>query len=452
MGKIKLRPYQRQILDELNNLASVGLFMDTGTGKTITAIQRAIENRTENLLVICPKSVITQWEHVLTSSFSGFQPLKFKKTWSADRKNEEILSNTNYNTLVINFDIVSKLTSLLDILDHSWTIIVDESHRIKAKGTRRAPVQVTNSVLELGKLTPWKTILTATPTQGNYGGYIDYYTQLLFLGYIEITLTDFKRKYCVETDKFIHGRPYPVKVISGYKNTDELDNILKNCCRRYSASFGDFEPQHNKVTLNRCSNYAKTNREKVYKEIALSNSSRKRVGLKTLTSGTIMGMDLKDERYTYDDNAIRLNWLKEFLEDTEDVVVVYYQYNVELKNLIKLMRDVHKKFIVINGETKDAYNLIKNENYDVVLGQFQSASESLDGLQHKSHIEVFFAMPESSVTYKQAIGRINRDGQTKVPMYYYLIMDNTIDSAIYTMIENKIEYNEEVLEKLLIGG
>jgi SNF2 family DNA or RNA helicase len=59
-------------------------------------------------------------------------------------------------------------------------------------------------------------------------------------------------------------------------------------------------------------------------------------------------------------------------------------------------------------------------------------------------------MPESSLTYKQAIGRIDRIGQTKVPMYYYLVMKDTLDDKIYKLIEQKLDFNEDILERLVL--
>lgn len=112
------------------------------------------------------------------------------------------------------------------------------------------------------------------------------------------------------------------------------------------------------------------------------------------------------------------------------------------------MQKLGKRYIKINGKTKDKYAEVNEKEYDVVLGQFQAISEALDGLQYKSHIEVFYSMPESSILYKQAIGRIDRIGQEKVPMYYFLVMEKTIDEAILELIENKVEYSQETLDKL----
>ena len=421
--------------------------MGTGTGKTITSLYRASTSPTKNLLVICPHSVLGQWKAVIEEHFEQYNILEFKKTWSAKRKNEQLLSGPDYNAVIINFEIVSKMTSLKLIVNQDWTIIVDESHRIKAMGTKREPVVVTHSVLALKELTPWKMILTATPAQA---GYEDYYPQLNFLGYIDYSYDQFKSRYCIEQKISVRHSPYPIKQIVGYKNTKELDDLLKICCRKYEAKFGDFEPQHIRVDMEYPEKYAKTKRERVYGGIVINNFSRLRIALKTMCTGTILGMDMYNQHIVYEDNKEKINWLMDFLGDTDEKVAVYYNYNVELKTLSDALTKAKIPFVVVNGDTKDKYATVNRDDYRVLLGQYQSASEALDGLQFRSHIMVLFALPESSLLYKQAIGRINRDGQTKVPMYYYLVTKDTIEDNIYEMINEKVEFTEDILNNLLM--
>ena len=57
-------------------------------------------------------------------------------------------------------------------------------------------------------------------------------------------------------------------------------------------------------------------------------------------------------------------------------------------------------------------------------------------------------MPDSSLMYKQSLGRIDRIGQKEVPIYYHLIMNSTIDETIYTMLINKIEFSEKILNEI----
>lgn len=447
---MKLRDYQQKILDKSRHLASMGLFMGTGTGKTYTSLCKFEEQPTKKLLVVSPKSVLTQWEANINEHFSHLRVLKFpKKNMTAVKKNEFIKENAqNFDVTIVNFEVLYKIEALYGIINPEWTIIIDESHRIKALGTRKSPVKQTKAALALGKQTPYKIILTATPTQGNYGGYIDLFTQLKFLGYYDGELRDFKYRYVKEQDMMLPGRPYPIKTIRGYRNTDELDNILANTCFRYTPKHGDYPPEHIKVDIERASSYAKTQREMVYKDIIFSNVSRKRIGLKTLTGGKISGLNEFGDRFTYEDNNKKIEWLKDFIKDTDEKLVIFYQYNVEKDLILELLDKLGKTYVVINGQTEDKYTEINEKEYDIAVGQFQAMSESIDGLQHISHIMIMYSMPESSLTYKQAIGRIDRIGQEKVPMYYYLVMEKTIDEAIYNMIEQKVEFSEEVLDKL----
>jgi SNF2 family DNA or RNA helicase len=449
----ELRDYQKQILKDLKHVPSIALYMATGTGKTITSLEKAKENPTSKLLVICPHSVIEQWIDVIKKHMPEKKILEFKKSWSAIRKNKELYDKRySYDTVVVNFEIVHKLDNLnLLFVDEDCMIIVDEIHRIKSWGTEKKPVIATRAICKLGELTPYKAGLSATPTQGKYGGFIDYYPQLKFLGYTDLTYDEFFHKYAAsKLVKYGTGRMH--YEIIGYQNVGEIHTLLEIIAKRYVSKYADFEPQHNKIKLDCTKNYKKLAREKAItkgeKVIALNNSARRRIGLKTMTTGTVMGRDLFDVPHTIKDNTVKLDWLKEFLEDTEEVVAIFYQYNVELDNLVALAEKLGKRYILINGKTKDKYGEINKKDYDLVIGQFQALSESLDGLHLKCHISVFFAMPESSLTYKQALGRIDRIGQTQVPMYYYLLMQDTIDEDIMYMIEQKIEFSEKTLEKL----
>lgn len=142
--------------------------------------------------------------------------------------------------------------------------------------------------------------------------------------------------------------------------------------------------------------------------------------------------------------------MKDFIESTDENIIIFYKYNVEKDQLVKLCKELKIKYELVNGETVNKYDTINNREYRILIGQINACGESVDGLQYKSHIIVYYSMPESSIEYKQSLGRIDRDGQTKVPIYYYLIMEHTIDESIYDMIKNKLEFNEEVLNKLNI--
>lgn len=452
---IKLRDYQQTILNETKHLPAIGLFMKTGSGKTLTALERYMMNGTPHLLVVCPQKIVTQWIDVI-EKHTDLKPCKYNISWSAKKKND-FISNYLINDfnphlcVVVNFDIINKID--LDwALNEDWTIIIDESHKIKNMGTARSPVKTTAKILELGELTPYKIILTATPTEKEYGGYVDFYAQLRFLGYIDMSYQLFKNRYCYEQKIQIPGMPFPIKKITGYRMDyieREIKPIIKSCCRYYAPKYGDYEPQMIKVDIERCSNYAKMLENRSYEEITFDNVSAFRIGKKTMTSGIVSGTNEYGDRFKYGDNTKKRDWLEEFLSNTDDIVSVLYNFNVEKDVIVAACEKVGKKYIIINGDVKDKPAELKKE-FDVVIGQYEAFGESLDGLQYKCHLMVFFSMPDSSRAYRQSLGRIDRIGQTEMPVYYHLVMTKTIDEKIYEMVNSKVEFSEKDLNELTI--
>lgn len=454
LKNVELRDYQRKILEDLKCVPSIGLFMKTGSGKTLTSLARFYENGTNNLLIICPQKIITQWWEVI-KTHTDLIPLEYKLNMTANKKNDligEYLKTSKDKCVVVNFDIIDKITCLDNYINDDWTIIVDESHKIKNMGTFKKPVKTTKRCLELGELTKYKIILTATPTEKEGGGYIDLYSQLKFLGYIDYSETYFKNNFCIIDKIQIPGMPFPIKKIIGYKIknvNNELRPILNNTCRYYAPKYGDYEPQMIEVNIPKAKNYAKLLKERAYEEIIFDNVSAMRIGKKSLISGKVTGTNEYGDRFTYDDNDEKSSWLEEFLSNTDEVVSVLYCYNVEKDRIVEVCEKLKKKYIVINGDIVDKPAELKKE-YDVIIGQYQAFSESLDGVQNKCHLMVFYSLPDSSLSYKQSLGRIDRIGQTQVPTYYHLIMEGTIDETIYSMLKNKIEFSEKELNALSV--
>lgn len=453
LRNVELRDYQKQILKDLRYVPSIGLFMKTGSGKTITSLARFEENPTNNLLIICPQKIITQWWEVI-EEHTNIKPCKYPLKSNAKKK-DEIITNYLINDfirnycVVINFEILSKID--LDwAINENWTIVVDESHKIKNIGTERKPVIATKRCLELGELTPYKIILTATPTEKENGGYIDLYSQLKFLGYIDYSLAYFKNNFCYISKLQLPGMPFPIPKIVGYKMENietELKPILNTTCRYYAPKYGDYEPQMIEIKIPKASSYNKLVKDRTYKEIIFDNVSAVRIGKKSLIGGKVTGTNEYGDRFTYDDNDEKASWLEEFLSNTDDIVSVLYCYNVEKDKIIEVCEKLKKKYIIINGDVVDKPKELKKE-FDVVIGQYQAFSESLDGLQYKCNLMVFYSMPDSSLLYKQSLGRIDRIGQTKVPTYYHLIMEGTIDETIYDMLKNKVEFSEQLLNEI----
>ena len=448
MNKIRPKGYQQQIIDELGGLNSRALFMGTGSGKTYTSlfIHKALPPT--NLLIVCPPSITQQWEASAEAILPDANVIKVPKSWSGKRINDAIATvpNNQNNIVAVSMYVVHSLDILNKAMSDDWHIIFDESHRIKSHKAR-----VTKTMLKLGSMTKYKTILTATPTEADYGGYIDLYTQLKFLDHMDMSRMEFLNHYAIEKAMNLPGLKFPIMEITGYRETvGEIDDILKQISRSFTPAYTDEPAESIKIQVPRSPRYTKAKYQRTYSDINLSNPTRLRIAERTLTTGTIVGLSLSDKRLTYDDNTSKLDWLKDFVQDQGGVVLVYYQYNVELANLEKLAKTLNKTYIIINGANNNKIDDINHKSYDLIFGQLNACSESIDGLQHKTNIAVYFALPESSIVARQSTGRLDRMGQTLSPRFYYLIMEKTVDEKIWALVESKKDFSQKTLDMLVL--
>lgn len=265
-----------------------------------------------------------------------------------------------------------------------------------------------------------------------------------------MTVEEFKKKYCIEGTIQPVGRPYPIKVITGYKNTHELDALLGVYARRYVPKFIDGDPEMIRVPIERPTSYGRLVKQRAYKDLSFENVTSMRLAKKTLTSGVILGRGEFKDSISYVDNTAKRDWLEEFLSDTDECVVVFYKYNVEMGQIEDVCKKLGKRYIVLNGANSNKVESVRKGGFDVIIGQINACGESIDGMQYHSHIAVYYAMPESSLEYTQSLGRINRMGQEFLPVYYHLVMDGTIDEAIYDMTNKKVEFTEAVLDQITL--
>ena len=321
--------------------------------------------------------------------------------------------------------------------DFIW--VSGNCHKIKESTTK-----VGKFMRELSILTPYKCILTATP-MGN--GYIDLYNQLYFLGLIDISLNLFKEKYCNEQIVYFPGMK-PFRKIAGYKNTEELDLLVNKYARYYERKIDDdLVPSEIVVPFELDKNYNKIAKTRVYEDISLDKVSSKRLGLKSLCSGTIMGKALVDLNGNLDRlyqlNSYKIDWVKSFIEDFKERVVIFYMFDHQRDQLYDMVTKLKRPCARYCAEYKEEDIFNKNDNA-VVLVQYKSGSTGIDWLK-KSYVSIFYCLPDSYIDFYQAKGRTNRVGQTKKPLYYLLVTKgrNSVDEMNYNALKNKQDFNDE---------
>lgn len=438
-----LYPYQQKIFNELKDFGSCGLFMDVGCGKSITSLALAdykmAQGKVRKLIIVCLHAKMLEWKIDCEKYFP------FYKICVMDGKTKSISQFRSYDwdILIINFEKVWRTDRLINFINFETMIIVDESHKIKEHTTK-----VGKFMTMISQFTNYKIILTATP-MGN--GYIDLYNQLKFLGLMNYSYKFFEDRYCVtQLMYFPNSRPF--KKVVRYKNEWELDAIVKKYCRYYQRKIDDdLVPSEIVVPIKLDEKYNKILRDRVYKDIVLDKTSRKRLGLKSLCSGTIMGKTLVDVEGNsldrlYQLNTYKLDWVKSFIEDFKERVVIFYQYEHQREQLEEMCKKMKRCVASYCGNIKED-NIFKKNDDCVILVQYKSGATGVDWLK-LSYVAIFYCLPDGYIEFKQAKGRLNRIGQTKKPLYYILVAEGakSVDRLNYKALQDNTDFNDIFFE------
>ena len=136
-------PFQREGTRRLvNGRRGVILADEMGLGKTTQAICALQELNAKNVLIVCPKTVISVWESELAKWLDG--PRRWttvtstsRKRWVSDQGEDGRSGEQDDDILIINYEMVSKLRAELDRRAPFDVLIADEAHYLKSPDTIR---------------------------------------------------------------------------------------------------------------------------------------------------------------------------------------------------------------------------------------------------------------------------------------------------------------------------
>lgn len=388
MKTLKLYKYQNEYFDYVkeNHKKNFIYDMATGTGKSIMAINHwQYYYKDKPLLVVAPASKVNEGGWQRTISEYVIKP-KF-----------EVIS---YNKLSKDY-----------IKYKDYFVVFDECHRIK-----NSTGVWGKSAFNLSLIASGFIMLSATPIPNGWEDIINY---LKIFGLIK-NKTEFYKEYCVTDNMFGYLR------IIKYKNTEELNSYWHVISKRLNKEDALDLPTLTEqiVNFNRSPTYNKILKERQLNEVIYDSNMKLRHGLRLYTS--------------LDD---KLGYLKEFLESTDDNIVVFYNYNEELEKISEILKKTDKKVYQCNSKIKDYpkqsnWNNLQNT---VTLANYKSGSEAVE-LTY-ANIIIYFSPTESYTEYVQSIGRCYRNGQTKKVSVYKYITTNTVENQIYESLDMKKDFN-----------
>lgn len=435
-----LYDYQEKTANDIFNRMETGelkgayLGFDTGTGKTVTSLSVAEQLFKKNLIngivVICPVSKVEDWkedmelelpeiEHTFVSSFQS--------AWR--EKNSKQIQEY--------------------LVRYRAMLIVDEGHKMKTYDSKQSKF-IQNVAL---KFNPYMLILSATPQNKKY---IDLYPQYRALRnpLFNVIAKDFKKDYCIEEQNwnlvFAGKSRFPFNEITGYKQTDLMDKEISNYTyyKKYESEYERPIEIVQPIKMTSDMKYFKEKKvwprmdEKALESVLVdvgdiddldvetdfiiaNRPALHHIYMRESCSGFIKDTFLKDNP--------KIQWLDDFLDGNEGRLVVFTNFINETKVISELCDKKKRHWCIYDGATKDLSNWEKYEDC-IAIVNCAAGSAGLNDFM-TTNIAIFFSLPESYIDFTQAKGRIDRIGQTKQPVFYYLEVMGSIEPQIHRTLK-----------------
>lgn len=347
-------------------------------------------------------------------------------------KNKQIVANCGYVTaFIINFESAWRCDNLLTWVDNNTTVLIDESHLIKNPTSK-----IGRFCRLLATKTKYKLILTGTPQSQ---GYIDYYNQLYFCDIMKMSFKQFKDDYCVYEDRYFNG--FSIKTLVGYKHEKQLEELIQDRCIFYERKPDEeLIPEDIVEWLDKPKAYDAFRKTRVFKDYMADNMGKLHFTLRSICSGNI-------QEYEVDDQKIQ--WISDFLECVDDRVVIFYNFDIERDRLIALLEKKKIPYDEYSGRKK-SFDTFKANERSVILCQYKSASTGINDLV-AANICVFYSPTNEYINFVQSKKRLDRIGQTKKPLFYYLICKDTVEQATWNSLQEGKDFDERMFQKYLEG-
>ena len=436
-----LHPYQLAIIEKAKTVLNLGLFMEPGLGKSVTALTIAAEQFKGATLVVAPKRVAetvwdtecAKWEHLCH--------LKVVKIMGSEKQRLAALKE-KADIYIINLENIVWLTDATNMLVFT-NFIADESSRWKSPQTKRFKA-LKKHLRGFSR----RLILTGTPTPQGIG---DLWSQvgILDLGErLETSLTRFRDKYMMPDQMNRHTR-----VVYSWKLTPGSDQIVQNKISDICLSLkaGDylqlptlsnvyhsieFDPQiRNKYDQLRKDMVVDIKKEKITAPTAAALANK----LLQFTSGAVYN----EEGEAQEVHRAKLERLESIMEESSSPTLVFYHF----KHSLQRLRLLFPQAVVLDDDNIEAW---RRGEIRMLLAHPQSGGI---GLNLQCNVgdtaqTVWFDLPWSSENYIQANARIYRQGQEKPVIIHHLIMYNSLDEQVVKVLDGKINIQQALLDAL----
>lgn len=492
LDKISLMPHQKAGVKLSLKYDRFAFFYDTGTGKTIMALDIMEEKRIKNnarFLVVAPKPLIkSAWMDdakyfknmkllPLSNNMTSEEYARIYDEWLLQEGKERLFTDEEGNLLekvptilkedlvneliekanhfIINIDVIrepKKGEGLLKKINVNG-LIIDESVIIKnylSANARRMRVfarQMKYVYLLSGKPAPNTTI--------------DYYSQMVIVDpktfnipYYTFINKYFKKvgisKYVDKNDKTKETVAKMVSSRAIFIKKEECLNLPSTFHRKIEVEIDDETLRFYEDVL---SNYISTITTMDGKKLLVKKMPRLAsiTKLREIASGFYL-----DKYDSYKLNPYKVKAVIDLIneigyqdENKPNQILIWCSFKYEIKVLEKELTKLGYKVVTAYSETRNLDQNINDFKYgkaDIMIAHPQTLKY---GVTFTScHYAIFSSMSYSYDDYYQAHDRIYRKGQENTCFFYHLLTENTIDEIIYKCVEEK-ENTSKLFERLV---
>lgn len=416
-----LRSYQKRVANKALNEEGYGIFMDTGTGKSLTFLE--IAKHLGKALVLCPLSVIeTAW---IDDCHNFYPELKIVNCWGNTKKERIEALNDEADIYVMNYESFKILKNEIRKMDFNC-MCVDESSVMKNMKS-----QITADILSMIDVIPRRYVLSGTP---NPNSNLELFPQMKF---VQPDL--FGSSYLGwQATYFSQDMADPHHWYQTEENKEKLFTRLADGCVFLKKE--DCVDLPEKVFEVRRFELGKEQRK--YYDDMLQNIrnninewskfefTAKLMKLREIVSGFVINKDSSITDFTTNKD----NLLEASLEEIgSKPVIVWCQFQHEINRLSKKYNG-----IALTSQTKDRDTIIRKFKNNEIKLLFTHPKLLGKGLTFVNcTYNIYYSLSFSYEEYRQSQDRIHRIGQDNKCTYIILQGKDTIDEKIYSCLKRK---------------
>lgn len=417
----------------LDRQGSGALFMEIGTGKTLTALSIFKELGVNKMLVICPISLINAAWGEDIKKFTDYKYCNLRE------------GVTDAEIYLINYEsyALERFQHCINSLGVDM-VVLDESSKI-----RNPKARITKTLLHNRNNFRNRIVMSGTPAPNSAD---EYWSQIRFCSdALPESFYRFRNLYMkLDRNGYEPGYVHPTKIgeyfRKGFKYVlrDEkkfLDEIRPHCFWAKKSECLDLPETTDVIREVVLSD----SQMKVYREmkrymvaeignqIVMANVAlTKLMKLRQITSG--FAINTMGEVTETTDNS-KLNELLELLEEIGDKqVIIWVQFHQE----IAVLEQNLKSYATLYSLTKDRDQSIEDFKTGKVQYLIAHPKSGGHGLTFTNcDTMIFFSIDYSFEGIEQARGRIHRPGQTNKCTYFYLLAKGTLDYDIKQALDKK---------------